>query len=69
MELKFKDITNQCEFGENDDEFLPLLKCACGKRFYPWSTILSIYEQNPFQCTCGRKLLFQNEVKIYEILD
>jgi len=39
------DVTDQVEFGNNDDECLPLHKCVCGKKFDHWDAIISIYDQ------------------------
>jgi len=63
-----KDITNQCSFGENDDEILPLEKCVCGEEYILWDFVLSIYRENPTVCKCGRKLYFRNKITIYEVI-
>lgn len=65
--LHFIDITNQCKFEENDGDLLPLIQCICGKRYKYWQAILKPYYNDLFKCECGRKLMFRNEIKIYEI--
>uniref|UniRef100_A0A6M3JYV4 Uncharacterized protein n=1 Tax=viral metagenome TaxID=1070528 RepID=A0A6M3JYV4_9ZZZZ len=62
-----KDITDKCRFGGNDDECLPLEKCACGREFDSWDFILGPYRDTPHECDCGRKLYFRNKITIYEI--
>jgi DNA-directed RNA polymerase subunit RPC12/RpoP len=61
------DVTSQVEFGNNDDEHLPLLKCVCGKKFPSWEAVISIYPDDPWQCDdCGRRLFFRNEIRVFE---
>ena len=63
------DITDKVAFGNNDDEFLPLLQCACGREFDPWSFVISIYPDNPTECPeCKRKLWFSIEIKVYGVV-
>jgi len=63
-----KNVTDQVEFGNSDDELLPLKKCVCGKEFCFWTASISIYKDNPWECKgCGRKLYFRNEIKVYEV--
>ena len=63
-----KDITDQVDFHTNDDEALPLTKCACGATFEPWDFILSIYKDYPKVCPiCGRMMYFSVEIRVYEI--
>jgi len=65
-----KDITNQCSFGEIDDECLPLRKCVCGEEYDHWHFVLSIYREGASICKkCGRKLYFRNKITIYEIIE
>jgi hypothetical protein len=64
-----KDITDQVEFYNNDDESLPLTKCACGKVFDAWDFILSIYDDLPKTCRyCGRKMYFKLEIRVFEVV-
>ncbi len=64
------DITDQVDFQFNDDEYLPLTKCACGKKFDPWKFSISIYEDDPDICpNCGRKLFFRISIRVYEVKD
>ena len=62
------DITEKVRFGDNDSEYLPLTKCACGKEFPSWEFILSIYRDHPAQCNkCGRKMYFEATIQVYEV--
>lgn len=64
------DVTDQVDFGNSDDESLPLTKCVCGKKFEYWEFVLSIYEDSPNKCpNCGRKLFFRNSIRVYEVKD
>ena len=64
-----KDITNDCRYELNDDECLPLTRCACGQEFNPWSFTLSIYRDSPDICpNCGRKLYFGVKIRVYEVV-
>lgn len=63
-----KDVTDKVEFGNSDDEFLPLEKCVCGQVFGFWDHSLSIYRDNPTECPkCGRKLYFKNKITVFEV--
>ena len=64
-----KDITDQCEFDYSDGEYLPLLKCACGKKFGYWNFSISIYREDAIMCDCGRRLYFANKITIYEVVN
>lgn len=68
------DVTEDCSFGNNDDEALPLTKCKCGRTFALWDFILNYwYIQHPElnstcpQCKC--KLVFTNEIHVYEVIE
>ena len=61
------DITDKCEYYDNDGELLSLTKCACGRKFEPWDFIIGIYRDSPVVCECGRKLYFANNNTIYEV--
>jgi hypothetical protein len=64
------DVTNQVDFHNNDDEFLPLTKCACGQKFEPWDFSINIYREDARTCTnCGRKLYFRLDIKVFEVHD
>ena len=65
-----KDVTDLVEFGRPDDEFLPLTKCKCGKRYEPWEFNLSIYASDPSVCdNCGTKLYFSSRTRVWEVID
>lgn len=62
------EITGKVSFGLNDDECLPLKKCACGKEFAHWDFILGVYRDSPHECPdCKRKMYFAVEIKVYEV--
>lgn len=63
-----RDITELVEFQNNDDEYLPLTKCACGAKFKPWEFALGIYEDMPKTCPeCGRRMIFSISIRVYEV--
>lgn len=67
---KIIDVTEQVDFGWNDDELLPINKCVCGYKFKPWTFIIGVYEEDPYECPkCGAKLFFRTFIKVYEIVD
>ena len=62
------DVTDKVEFGNPDDECLPLHKCVCGKKFDHFSALVSVYEDGAWECDdCGRKLFFRNSIKVFEV--
>lgn len=62
-----KDITDEVKFDLNDDEYLPLTRCACGKEFVPWSFLLGVERDYPKTCpNCKRELYFALSIKVYE---
>lgn len=64
------DVTNKVYFYNPDDECLPITQCVCGKKFEPWSFIISIYDDSPSACpTCGAKLYFRNAVRVYQVIE
>lgn len=62
-----KDVTDLVEFGNSDDECLPIYKCVCGKTFEPWEFIISIYGGDMAnECeVCHRKLFFRSRISVY----
>ncbi len=65
-----KDITSQVDFGDIDDEHLPLTKCICGRVFDSWDFVISIYRDDTQICPdCKRKMYFTNQIKVYEVED
>ena len=63
-----KDVTAFMSFGENDEESLPINKCACGACFGWWEFVLNVYHDTPRQCPhCGRRFYFSNKITIYEV--
>ena len=66
--MKSIDVTELVDFGNPDDECLPITKCICGQDYSMWSETLSIYKEDPWQCSqCGRKYYFGNRVKVYMV--
>ena len=64
-----KPVTDRVDFENNDDECLPLTKCACGMRYESWEFIISIYRDFATRCDCGRQLYFRNSIRVYEVID
>lgn len=63
-----KDVTSEVQFGNNDDEHLPLTKCICGETFELWGFMIGVYKDDPDECPeCGRKYYFSNSIVIYQI--
>lgn len=61
------DITDLVEFGNNDGECLPIMRCVCGNEFYYWKFIISIYRDDPYHCdACGRGLYFTCAIRVFE---
>lgn len=68
--VKHIDITNLVDFGFSDDEYLPILKCACGAEFKPWEYMISIYSDDVNACPkCGLKLYFSVSVRVYKTIE
>ena len=65
-----EDVTDQVEFGWNDDEFLPITRCICGKQYKLWELSLSIYKHitKTMPC-CGAKLYFSLSTKVHKVTD
>jgi len=64
------DITDKVDFDNNDDEYLPLNKCVCGKEFPRWEFTLGIYDDMPTECpACHRKMFFRLGITVYEIVE
>jgi hypothetical protein len=70
MNKKIVNVTKKVDFENNDDECLPITKCACGVKFSAWSFYISIYEDDPAVCPiCGRKFYFRNGIQVYEVIE
>lgn len=70
VEIDMKDVTDSIEFDVSniDSEFLPMTKCICGTEFGYWEFTISIYEDMAKACSnCGRKFIFRNEIRVFEI--
>lgn len=67
-QLDPNDVTPCVETGEIDDENMPITKCLCGARFAPWSEVLSIYKETPWECPeCGVRLIFRASVRVLRV--
>ena len=65
-----EDVTDQVEFGWNDDECMPITKCVCGSKFDMWNHIISIYEEDPYKCPeCRVGLYFRSAIRVYKVTD
>lgn len=65
-----RDITDSVDFDLNDDEYLSLRKCVCGKQFDYWEFSISIYRDSAKECpSCGRRLYFLPRIAVYCITD
>lgn len=62
------DVTDLVDFGNPNDECIPLTKCICGETFDLWDAIVNIYREDAWQCPwCGIKYYFRNSVHIYMV--
>jgi|ETNvirnome_6_100_1030635.scaffolds.fasta_scaffold75246_4 hypothetical protein len=59
------DVTHLVNFENPDDECLPLTSCICGKEFDAWEVVLSIYEDDAWECDCGAELYFESDIKVF----
>ena len=68
--IKKIDVTDQVDFQGNDDELLSITKCVCGAKFDPWTFMIGVYDDEPYECPkCSAKLYFRNSIRIYQIED
>ena len=72
--MKDRDVTELVDFGLNDDDVLPLLRCVCGANFDPWHFIISVGGDGSgnyvHSCpVCGRKLYFTVSIKVFEVIE
>lgn len=66
----YQDVTNQVDFQLNDDELLPMTRCACGAKFAPWNFSIGIEKDYPNECpVCGRRFYFSVQIHVYEVID
>jgi hypothetical protein len=63
------DVTDMVDFGNPDDECLPMTKCVCGHTWEMWGGfMISIYKNNASECpNCHRKLYFRQAIRVYQI--
>ena len=63
-----EDVTDQVEFGWNDEECMPITKCVCGALFKLWNHVINIYEEDPVKCPkCGVGLYFRPAIWVYKV--
>jgi len=70
--VKVIDVTEFVDFGNNDEETLPITMCVCGARFKPWDFYISIYKDEEMidKCpVCGAKLFFGTAIRVYQLSD
>ena len=64
------DVTELVDFGLNDGEYLPIIKCACGAKFDLWEFSISVYPDAAKACPwCGRRFYFSVYIKVFEVED
>lgn len=67
---KLGDVTEEVEFGWNDDEYLPIIKCVCGEKFDLYDEMVSVYYSDPWTCpNCGTQLIWEQKITVYEVMD
>jgi len=67
-----KNVTENILFypSDIDGELLPIARCVCGKEFGNWEYVLGRYDDMAKECpACGRKLYFDIDIKIYEVIN
>jgi len=64
-----KDVTKSIRCDLNDGDSLPLTKCVCGQEYMGWVFVLHSDRNDPTTCRCGRKLYFQCQVRVFEVVD
>lgn len=65
-----KNVTDQVKIGDIDGESLVLLQCVCGELYEPWDNILHPYQDLACPCSkCGRKLVFQVKIDVFEVVE
>lgn len=68
--MKITNVTDKVEFGYNDNSYLPILKCVCGKTFGWWYFVISTDKDDPYECSeCGARLYFEINVNVYQVED
>ncbi len=61
--------TVEWQFGDPDDEYLPIRRCACGALFDSWSMFISVYKDDPTEMPCcGRRVYFRQTIDVREVL-
>lgn len=65
------DVTDKVDFGNPDDEFLPMTKCVCGHKWDMWGGFtISIYRDSASECPkCNRKFYFRQSIRVYQVED
>ena len=65
-----RDVSDLVKRGYVDDEYMPIGKCVCGRKFNGWYFTISIYRDDAFSCpACGKKLYFTINARVFEIVD
>ena len=69
------DVTELVEFVKDDSVSmrymrLALTKCVCGKTFEKWDFIIDGESDPPSECqNCGRRLYFEVNISVYEVIE
>jgi len=64
------DVTNLVNFENNDNEYLPITKCVCGKEFIAWEFIIDNDKNFCQKCPeCGVKLYFKNKITVHQVIE
>jgi len=63
------NVTDKVDFGNPDDEYLPMKKCVCGHTWDEWGGFtISIYADNASECpNCHRKFYFRQSIRVYQV--
>jgi hypothetical protein len=57
------DVTEKVQWGNPDDELLPILKCVCGTLFKDWDNVIRRDVDDARPCPiCGRILIWSISV-------
>lgn len=66
--MKITDVTDRVEYGNPDDEYLPIHECVCGHKFDYWDLSISVYADDPKECPhCGVRMFFSVSVKVFRV--
>lgn len=59
---------SEWQFGNPDDELLPVTRCACGQKYALWRMNISIDSDDPTEMPCcHRRVYFRQDIEIIEV--